>query len=65
MPRPALAALLLIGLSAVGCGIAGSDSIDAPVTVFTGSNTRDRAGNIYMAAFEWDHACLLAILRPR
>jgi hypothetical protein len=39
--------------------------LDATVTVFTGSNTRDRAGNIYQAAFEWDHACRLAILRPR
>jgi hypothetical protein len=39
--------------------------IDATTTVFTGSNTRDREGNIYMAAFEWDHDCKLAILRPR
>jgi hypothetical protein len=38
--------------------------IDATATVFTGSNHRDRAGNIYMAAFEWDHACALAILKP-
>ena len=38
--------------------------LDPSATVFTGSNTRDRAGNIYMAAFEWDHDCKLAILRP-
>jgi outer membrane protein assembly factor BamB len=38
---------------------------DATATVFTGSNHRDRAGNIYMASFEWDHDCHLAILRPR
>ncbi len=39
--------------------------LDATKTVFTGSNTRDRAGNIYLASFEWDHACRLAVLRPR
>lgn len=38
---------------------------DATPTVFTGSNHKDRAGNIYMSSFEWDHACRLAILRPR
>jgi len=38
--------------------------LDPAATVFTGSNHRDRAGNIYMASFEWDHACRLAILRP-
>jgi hypothetical protein len=38
--------------------------LDPNVTVFTGSNHRDRAGNIFMAAFEWDHACKLAILKP-
>jgi hypothetical protein len=38
---------------------------DAKATVFTGSSIRDRAGNIYQAAFEWDHACELAVLRPR
>jgi len=37
---------------------------DPTATVFTGSNTRDRAGNIYLAAFEWDHSCRLAVLRP-
>jgi hypothetical protein len=37
---------------------------DPAATVFTGSNCRDRAGNIYQAAFEWDHQCRLAILRP-
>jgi DNA-binding beta-propeller fold protein YncE len=38
--------------------------VDPTATVFTGSNTRDRVGNIYLAAFEWDHNCRLAILRP-
>jgi hypothetical protein len=37
--------------------------VDAAVTVFTGSNHRDGAGYVYMAAFEWDHACKLAILK--
>jgi hypothetical protein len=39
--------------------------LEPKATVFTGSNTRDRAGNIYQAAFEWDHDCRLAVLRPR
>jgi hypothetical protein len=39
--------------------------IDPTATVFTGSNTRDRGGNVYLASFEWDHACRLAILEPR
>jgi branched-chain amino acid transport system substrate-binding protein len=57
MPRPALAALLLIGLSAVGCGIAGGASIDAPVTVYVslpltgprGADGRDAADGARLA----------------
>lgn len=32
---------------------------------FTGSNHRDRKGNIYQAAFDWDKNCRLAVLTPR
>ena len=35
---------------------------DVSIAVFTGSEHRDRAGNIYMAAFDWDTNCRLAIL---
>jgi hypothetical protein len=31
---------------------------------FTGSNNRDKQGNIYMAAFDWDKNCKLAIIKP-
>ena len=34
------------------------------VDVFTGSNHRDRAGNLYMSAFQWDQDCRLAVLVP-
>jgi hypothetical protein len=38
--------------------------VDASVAVFTGSNHRDSAGNLYMTAFDWDHNCKLATLKP-
>lgn len=37
---------------------------DVEVSVFTGSNHRDRNGNLYQSAFEWDHDCRLAVLIP-
>jgi branched-chain amino acid transport system substrate-binding protein len=57
MPRPALAALLLIGLGAAGCGIAGGASIDAPVTIYVslpltgprGADGRDAADGARLA----------------
>lgn len=39
----------------------GSDMARA---VFTGSNHRDKAGRIYMAAFDWDTNCYLAAITP-
>ncbi|MDQ1290170.1 MAG: hypothetical protein QG622_3736 [Actinomycetota bacterium] len=38
--------------------------LDTDVEVFTGSNHRDRSGNLYLAAFDWDHNCNLAVLTP-
>jgi branched-chain amino acid transport system substrate-binding protein len=57
MPRSALAALLLIGLGAAGCGIAGSATIDAPVAVYVslpltgprGTDGRDAADGARLA----------------
>jgi hypothetical protein len=37
---------------------------DFDTAVFTGSNHRDRAGNIYLTAFDWDTHCKLAVLKP-
>jgi hypothetical protein len=42
-----------------------SKHFDSPIAAFTGSNHRDRRGNFYQAAFDWDHNCHLAILSPR
>ena len=39
----------------------GSDMARA---VFTGSNHRDKAGRIYMSAFDWDTNCYLAAITP-
>ena len=61
-PRPGASATRLTSYNIARKTFA--KQVDATVTVFTGSNHRDRAGNIYMAAFEWDHACKLAILKP-
>jgi hypothetical protein len=41
-----------------------SKVLDATVEVFTGSDHRDREGNLYLAAFDWDHNCNLAVLAP-
>jgi hypothetical protein len=38
---------------------------DAAIDVFTGSNHRDAAGNLYLASFDWDLThCRLAVLKP-
>jgi hypothetical protein len=37
---------------------------DQTVAVFTGSDHRDAAGYVYQAAFDWDHNCHLAVLKP-
>lgn len=37
---------------------------DVDPDVWTGSNNRDSAGNIYMSAFDWTTNCSLAILSP-
>jgi hypothetical protein len=41
-----------------------SKGADFDVSVFTGSDHRDRSGTIYMTAFDWDHNCKLALLQP-
>jgi hypothetical protein len=37
---------------------------DFDTIAFTGSNHRDRRGNIYAAAFDWNTNCKLAVLKP-
>jgi hypothetical protein len=37
---------------------------DMTRSVFTGSNHRDKAGRIYMSAFDWDTNCYLAAITP-
>ena len=38
--------------------------LDFDTIAFTGSNHRDRRGNIYLAAFDWNTNCKLAVLKP-
>ena len=38
--------------------------LDMDTEVFTGSNHRDSQGNLYMAAFDWNTNCKLAVLKP-
>jgi branched-chain amino acid transport system substrate-binding protein len=57
MTRPALAALLLVMLAAPGCGVTGSDEIEAPVAVYVslpltgqrGADGRDAADGARLA----------------
>jgi hypothetical protein len=37
---------------------------DFDTIAFTGSNHRDRRGNVYMAAFDWNTNCKLVVLKP-